>query len=111
MSQSRPILTLSIAAAAALTAERFVTGAGAVPAAGAQCLGVTRASGATGDLVPVDVLGTAIVIAGAAVAANAAVETDNQGRAVVLNTGAKLGRALQAAAAAGDRIEVLLIPG
>lgn len=111
MSQFRPVLTLSVASAAALNAERFVTVAGAVPAAGANVFGVNRSSAAAaGELVPVDVLGTSIVVAGAAVAVGAALETDNQGRAITLNAGVKVARALQAAAAAGDRIEVFLIP-
>lgn len=105
------ILTLTVAAAAALSANRFVTAVGAVPAANANCVGVTRSSaGAAGDLVPVDVLGTAMVEASAAIVAGAAVATTNDGRAVTYSTGAVLGRALTAAGAAGQFIEVLLIP-
>ena len=56
------LLTLSIPAAAALAAERFVTTAGAYPAAGANADGVTcTAATAAGELVPVDVVGTSIV--------------------------------------------------
>lgn len=106
-----PTLTLSVAAAAALSANRFVTATGAVPAAGANVLGVTRTSaGAAGDLVPVDADGTALVEAGAAIAAGAAVETDASGKALTKNTGATVARALQAATAAGQLIEVRLIP-
>jgi hypothetical protein len=48
------------------------------------------------------------VIAGAAVAYGAEVQTDAQGRAITLAaTGTSVGRALQAAGAAGDRISVL----
>ena len=110
--QSYPLLTLSLVATAALTAERFVTAAGAVPAAGAACLGVTRSDTAIGDLAPVDVMGTTVVIAGAAIAANAAIETDNQGRAITLDSGVKLARLApgESAAAAGDPVEVILIP-
>jgi hypothetical protein len=104
------ILTLTVKAAAALTANRAVTVAGAVPAAGAACIGVTRTAGATGDLVPVDALGTTMAEAGAAVAVGDALEVDNLGRVITLNTGVKVGRALQAASAAGKVIEVVLIP-
>lgn len=108
--QSIEILSLPVKATAALTSRRFVTVAGAVPAAGANALGVARSDGATGETVAVDVLGTAVVEAGGAISAGAAVEVDASGRAVTQSTGVTVGRALEAAAAAGDFIEVLLIP-
>lgn len=103
-------LTLTVAAAAALTINRFVTATGAVPSANGNALGVTRTSGAQGDLVPVDVMGTALVEASAAISAGAAVATTNDGRAVTYSTGVAVGRALQAASGAGALVEVLLIP-
>lgn len=104
------ILTLTVTAGGVLTANRFVTGAGAAPAANGRALGVTRTSAtASGDLVPVDVLGTALVEASAAIAADAIVATTNDGRAVTYSTGVTVGRALTAASAAGQLIEVLLI--
>ena len=64
-----------------------------------------------GEKITVDVLGTAVVEAGAAVAANATVKSDASGRAITWATsGAKVGLALEAAGAAGQMIEVLLIP-
>lgn len=111
MSQYRPTLTLSIVAAAALLAERFVTAAGAQTGADGNALGVALASGATGEQVPVVALGTAVVEAGAAITAGATVKADAQGRAIAWATsGARLGVALQAASGAGARIEVFLIP-
>ncbi len=110
MSQFIPVLTLPIVATGAITAERFVTPAGAQAGAGVNALGVARSDAASGQSLPVDVLGTAIVTAGAAIAAGALVETDATGRAITRSAGAIVGRALQAAAAAGARIEVLLIP-
>lgn len=105
------VLPLTVVAAAALTANRFVTATGAVPSAAGNALGVTRtAAAAAGDLVPVDVLGTALVEASAAISAGAAVATTNDGRAVTFSTGVTVGRALTAAGAAGALIEVLLIP-
>ena len=107
------LLTLTVAAAGALEASRFVTKAGAYPAAGAAAFGVARTSAAAaGDLVPVDVLGTAIVEAGAAVTDDAALMVDATGRVVPLTAGGKapVGRAMEAAAAAGAFIEVLLVP-
>lgn len=113
MSASLSLLTLTVTAAGALAANRFVTQAGAYPAAGAAAFGVTRTSAATaGDLVPVDVLGTAIAEAGAAITLDAALQLDATGRVVPLTVGSKspVARAMAAAGAAGELIEVLLVP-
>ncbi|MFZ5520458.1 MAG: capsid cement protein [Pseudomonadota bacterium] len=109
---SIPLLTLTVAAAGALAANRFITAAGAYPAAGGAALGVTRTpAGAAGDLLPTDALGTTIVEAGAAFTAGAALMVDATGRAVAhTGTNIKVGQALQAAGAAGAMVEVLLIP-
>lgn len=107
--QNIALLTLMVTASAALAAKRFVTVAGAPSAAGQTALGVTRTAAALGDAVAVDVVGTAQVEAGAAIAAGAAVEVGASGRAVTRTTGVTVGRALTAASAAGETIEVLLI--
>jgi hypothetical protein len=108
------VLTLTVTAAAALSANRGVTGAGAVPAAAAHVIGFTRTSAAAaGDLVPVDVLGTTIAEAGAAIAVGAAVEVDNLGRVITLAAGVQVGRMAPgqiAAGAAGALVEIVLIP-
>lgn len=113
MSQQISVLNLSIKASAALVANRFVTAGGAYPSKGASAIGVTQTEAADGDYVAVDVLGTAVVEAGAAVAANAYVESDASGKAItqVVTTGGGIavGVALEAASAAGDLIEVLLV--
>ena len=106
-------LTLTVTAAVALAACRFVTQAGAYPAAGAAAFGVTHSSAeAAGDLVPVDVQGTAIAEAGAAITLDAPLMVDATGRVVPLTVGSKspVGRAMQAATAAGQQIEILLVP-
>lgn len=110
MSQKISLLSLSVIAAAALSAERFVTTSGAYPAAGGNADGVTQTDAASGDLVAVDVAGTAIVVASAAIAKDAYVQSDATGQAVTQTSGVAVAKALEAAAAAGDRIEVLLIP-
>lgn len=110
MSQKISILTLSIVAAAALTAQRFVSSTGAVATAAANALGVADADTAQGDQVPVQVLGTAIVTAGGGIAKGARVEVGAAGKAVTLAAGKAVGIALEVANADGDAIEVLLIP-
>lgn len=111
MSNSRrPVLTLSVKAIGVITANRFVTAAGAVAGADANTFGAAIAAAAIGEMVPVDVLGTATVEAGAAVTAGATVKSDATGRAITwVTAGAKVGLALETASAAGVMIEVLLI--
>ena len=113
MSGNIAILTLTVAAAGALAANRLVTQAGAYPAAGAAAFGATRTSAAAaGDLVPVDVLGTAIVEVGVGgVTKGAALMSDATGRVVALAGLSKspVATAMEAAAE-GAFIEVLLVP-
>lgn len=105
------LLPLTVTATATLTAERFVTAAGAVPSADANVLGVVRQAASSGDRVTVDTLGTAIVETGAAVTAGNTLKVDSSGRVIPWATsGAKVALALQSAGASGDFIEVLLIP-
>lgn len=109
--QNLSILTLSIALSGTVTANRFVTPAGAQAGADANTLGVSRVAGVSGDTAPIDILGTAIVEAGAAISAGASLKSDASGRAITWATsGAKVGIALEAAAGAGSFVEVLLIP-
>lgn len=110
MTQRISILTLSLLATAAITAERFVDASGAPATAAGNALGAAESGGAIGDLVPVAVLGTATIVAGAAIAKGAAIEVGATGKGVTLDEGIAVARALEAALADGDRIEVLLIP-
>lgn len=113
MSQANlSLMALTVIASATVVANRFVTTAGAHAAAGALPLGVTRSDGVSGDPIPVDVLGTALVEAGDAIAADAPIMVTTDGKALTHdNDGDKhaVGRAL-AGAAAGELVEVLLVP-
>ena len=109
--QSISLLTLTKTLTGTVAAHRMVTHAGAQAGADANTLGVARTAGVSGDKISVDVIGTGIVEAGAAIADGAQLETDASGRVVTWATsGPVVGRALQAAGAAGEFIEVLLIP-
>lgn len=107
--QSITIMALSLTASGAVSKRRFVTHAGAQAGAAANTLGVSNHDAADADGITVNVVGTAVVEVGAAIAVGAALETDASGRAVTKAVGPTVARALQAAAAAGDFIEVLLI--
>lgn len=107
------LLTLTAFATASVAANRFITAAGVYPIAGGLPLGVTRSSGVSGDPIPVDVLGTAVVEAGGAIVADAPVMVTATGKVLTHDgDGDKhaIARALEAADGDGSFIEVLLIP-
>jgi hypothetical protein len=106
------VLQLGVTATAALTQFRGATMAGAVPAAGATALGIAMTGAAIGERVAVAALGTARAEAGAAIAAGAALEYDASGRVITRSAGVTIGRMLpgQTAGAAGDLVEILLLP-
>ncbi len=107
----KPTLTLTVTASAAITGGRFVSPTGGTPSAGGNTLGVACTDAANGSDFAVDALGTAIVIAGGAIAAGAAVKAAATGKALTHDsTNAVVARALTAAAADGDEIKVMLIP-
>ena len=111
MSQNLALLNLPVVLAGTCAAQRFITSYGEQAVADSNTLGVTRWGADAGILVPVDVLGTAVVEAGAAIAKGAPLKSDTDGRAIAWATsGAKVAIALQAASAAGQPIEVLLLP-
>jgi len=112
MSQSVSILALTVEAAGALTAHRFVGANLSQAGAGANAYGVARTDAAIGESVAVDVLGTAIVEAGAAIAAGAEVEVNASGKAVTQSAGVAVGRLApgESAQADGDLVEVILFP-
>lgn len=109
--QSLSIFALTVIATAALTAERMVTGAGAVATAAGRALGATRSDAAIGEPTTVDVLGTSLVTAGAAIAADALVEVGAAGKVVTKAAGVTVGRLApgSVALADGDVVEVILI--
>lgn len=107
---SKSAHTIGVIAAAAITQGQAVTATGAVATAAGNAVGFAETDAASGARVPLTVLGTAIAVAGAAVSAGAALEVGATGRLVTRSAGVTVARALTAAAAAGDQIEVLPIP-
>lgn len=108
--QFTPLLALTMTASGAVTAERFVTSAGAqVGTAGVAAIGVSRTTVVSGALVVVDTIGTAIIEAGGAITAGAAVKAGADGRALTYDVGTKAGIALQASTGAGQRIEIMVL--
>lgn len=133
--QAISLMTLSVVALGAIAAYRAVKFSGAqATVQGEKVMGVAKYAAAAGKDVAVDVKGTAIVESGAAIAQGQSLIIDNQGRAIpasalvvaagatavtssaangAILTGADLPQfvfadALQAAAGAGEFIEVML---
>lgn len=112
MQQAKPLFTQPVAIAATMAAGLMVTGAGALPAAGGRVLGCLKeACTVAGQILPVDCLGSVPATAAAAFAVDTLLMVDATGKVLTWTTGnVAIGRALEAAGAAGDRPEVLLIP-
>lgn len=107
--QSIPLLALPVMATTAIAAQRFVTSVGAQAGAGANTVGVSRTAAAIGERTTTDIIGTTVVQTGAAVASGATLQSDANGKAITWASGARVAVALEAATAADQFIEVLLI--
>lgn len=106
------LLNLSLTSTAAIAQYQPVLASGAVTTAAGNAVGFSQVTvAASGTLYPATVLGTSKAIAGAAITAGALVEVHTTVTKVVTkSSGVAIGRALTAAAADGDEIEVLIIP-
>lgn len=105
------ILTIGLTATAAIAQFQPVQATGAPAVAAGNAVGFARIAGASGDRVPVTVAGTTVAIAGAAIAVGALVEVHTTVTQVVTKSaGVSIGRALTAASAAGDQVEILILP-
>lgn len=105
------ILTIGLNATATIAQFQPVLATGAPAVAAGNAVGFARVGAASGERFPATVLGTTVAIAGAAIAAGALVEVGTTVTQVVTRSaGVAIGRALTAATAAGDQIEVLILP-
>lgn len=107
MKAEQILMAATVTAAAAITKQRFVDYAGAVANANAV-LGVANASYDAGEQAGVSTHGLVLVEAGGAVSAGAQVQSDATGRAITLDAGVPVGRAVDAATGAGALIRVKL---
>ena len=106
--QSKPILTIPVTASEAVAAETFGTLTGATVAPGASAAGVFTTDGQPGDVLPLECIGTSVVVAGAAVSKGDEIQVGTAGRAITKTTGVTVARATEDAAGDGARFEVLL---
>ena len=105
--QKRPVLTLTRRATADLKKYQLITALGAVAAAGEAAFGAVITDAATGDDIAVDVQGTTVVVAAAAITDGAELEVAADGQVQAKASGIAVGIALQDAVA-GEPIEILL---
>jgi len=98
--------TVAILAAAALARFQMVGYDGNVCAAGAAALGTAEADTGAGSQAPVNTHGVLIVVAGAAIARGAAVETGAAGKVITKAAGIANGYAMDEAIADGDLIRI-----
>ena len=116
----QPILIQTVKAQANLSEKLFVGFDGNICGAGEKAYGVVDVSTESGQLAPVGVLGTFLVISGGEIPQGSAVTSDANGKAVVatatsfdseestLTEGDAInGYALDAATAAGEEIRIL----
>lgn len=102
---------IGVTATAAIAQYQPVQASGAPAVAAGNAMGFATTSAPSGGRVPVGVGITCLAIAGAAIAAGALVEVHTTVTQVVTKSaGVGIGRALNAASAAGDIVEILPIP-
>lgn len=105
------LLTKSFTAAGTLAQFQPIKADGTAAVAAGNAIGSTNVAAVSGELYPAVVMGTCLMVAGAAIAVGALVEVHTTVTQVVTKSaGVAIGRALNAASAAGDFVEVLLIP-
>lgn len=102
------VLSDTVVATAGITANQFVGFDGAPAGAGAAVLGVAMTDAAAGDALAIDIIVIRDLIAGGAIPAGSAVQSDANGAPIVKAAGAQAGIALTAAANAGDVVKILV---
>ncbi|WP_171182204.1 capsid cement protein [Ruegeria sp. HKCCD8929] len=101
-------LSISVLLTENVSAHRFVTVDGAQAGDGSAVLGVSHNDEVAGRAVAVDVVGVRDMIAGAAIAKGAEVQSDANGQPITMAAGAAAGLALTAAANPGDIVKILI---
>lgn len=107
MKTQQPVLTTSVVALVDLPRYRFAGFDGGLCSAGAKSLGPVAADTEADNVAPITVLGICLVTAGSTFATGDQVESDADGRAVKLTTGAANGIAMDVATAPGDVVRIV----
>ncbi len=102
-----PIFAMTVETAVAITETQPVGFDGTVAAAAGRMIGIAQRDAENG-LVPVTVTGIATATAGTAIAQGDELEIDAAGKLIPLAAGTAVAEALEAAAADGDLVSVIL---
>mgnify|MGYP003111725759 CR=1 FL=1 len=101
-------MTITMALTGDVQANRFVTVAGAQAGAGDAAVGISRNDEVAGRAVAIDVIAVVDMVAGAAIALGARVQSNADGLPITKGAGVDNGLALTAAANAGDIVKILI---
>lgn len=104
--QSHSLLTLSVLAAGIIAANRFATLAGEQAGAAGDAFGVALSDAASGEMFPLECIGTAVVETGGAFNLGELLQSDASGRAVRAQ-----GTGLRTATIAGGAAGNHMVPG
>lgn len=106
----KPVLTESIKVTVDTVKNRFVGFDGNSCTAGTKALGVSVTDADSGEVLPVMVIGIALVEAGGSISVGGAVASDSNGKAITATSSETInGYALDSAVASGDIIRVKLV--
>lgn len=103
-------LVMTAIATGAVSADRFVTFAGAQAGADEKVYGVARADTAAGDPMAVQVMGYAEMVAPEPLAAGTTVYSDANGQPTATGSSHPIGTVVRPAAAIGNIVGILLLP-
>ena len=104
------VLVLSVIASQDVEAHRAIDQDGSYTALGGSSFGVSDTRAYAGDQLALDVLGTSILEAGAAITKGDLLQVGANGKYVTKTTGQTVARAMADAAADGSVFEALLLP-
>ena len=108
MLTEQPILITSITAGAAIPKNRFIDFSGSLESEGNKPLGVSNADTNINNMLPVCVLGIALVLTSAAISNGTAVQSTTDGYAAPHSTGIIAGYAMDEATGADQLIRIRL---
>lgn len=101
-------MSLTVELTGDVSEVRFVTALGAQAVDGDDVIGVSRNAEVAGRAVAIDVVACVDMVAGAAIAKGARVQSDADGKPITKAAGADVGVALTAAANPGDLVKILI---
>ncbi len=104
----QPILSVSVRSTTDIPKCRFVEYSGRLCRLGMKSLGISEIDTISGEMIPVIALGTMTVLANDEINVGDELTSDDEGRAMVLDTGYSLNGWAMTNAVAGEYVKVML---